>query len=347
MGKEGAPLTPTGNPNRTRNIGSMQKLPQQPAQGPAGAHAFGGSTGSLGSLPGQTLGIYANNSIVPQSKFDPDVINKITPSPEQAAALAASDPGPGAAPHPSEPDYGNPPPGPPPPPPQSMDELYEAAIREMLGYNRSTEDIEKVIREQMMGQMGESLNNSRAGMGRAGFGASGSGQALEGDIMRQANLDASGAILDQRRQADLDRLRSMDRGLSNARGERDLAITEKSYELALQMLAQQQGTDVPPPGGGGGGGGGSGGFNPLQPVHDSLTGTFSPQGPPKPAGNPANYLPHTSASEATAAGYRKTSDGMGGGNVWVNDATGDRVWVPDEDSDSSSGVKKNPKKAPM
>ncbi len=83
--------------------------------------------------------------------------------------------------------------------PADMDMLAEDWNRGYLEHGPAdTTDEEAFINERIRNELGGQLVGQRARMGRAGFGSSGALAALEGDAMRQANMDAQGQIFDAR-----------------------------------------------------------------------------------------------------------------------------------------------------
>jgi hypothetical protein len=94
----------------------------------------------------------------------------------------------------TDPDYGTP-----VGPPDDIEALSDDFNAGYLGAETAdTSDEEAYVNQRILDQLGADQVGARARMGRAGFGASGALEALEGDQMRQANLDAEGRIYDVR-----------------------------------------------------------------------------------------------------------------------------------------------------
>jgi hypothetical protein len=139
----------------------------------------------------------------------------------------------------------------PPSPPPSEDEL-DAQIRQLMGdlisgkgMGVDTSEEEALIKQLMQDQIGQSLVDQRARMGRAGFGASGALAAMEGDIQRQAAQRATQETLATRRQAEQD---AIERALSaigvdvEKRREGRQASFDEEFLNALKSSMEQEDT---------------------------------------------------------------------------------------------------------
>lgn len=139
------------------------------------------------------------------------------------------------------------------------DEMIYDAIEQYLrnGGKADTAESEALIRQIMDDQLGESLVNSRARMGRAGI--SGGGQmALEGDIMADARQRATGEILDLRDSEGDEAFDQFADSVGMSQDERDLARQEDADKRQLAVLeAWLKGMDDS-------GGGDEGGFDPTE-----------------------------------------------------------------------------------
>lgn len=120
---------------------------------------------------------------------------------------------------------------------REMDKASRANIMKLLGYDEGdTGDEEAYIEKRIADQLGQQLVGSRASMGRAGFGSSGALYGMEGDQMRQANLDAEGRIYDVRER---EQNQAFDRnmagaGLADDRDERLYGRSVDDAELDLR-----------------------------------------------------------------------------------------------------------------
>lgn len=120
---------------------------------------------------------------------------------------------------------------------REMDRASRSNIMKLLGYKEGdTGDEEAYIEKRIADQLGQQLVGSRASMGRAGFGSSGALYGMEGDQMRQANLDAEGRIYDVRER---EQNQAFDRnmagaGLADDRDERLYGRSVDDAELDLR-----------------------------------------------------------------------------------------------------------------
>lgn len=135
--------------------------------------------------------------------------------------------------------------------PQSMAELRDQAIRELLEGNvRDTSDEEALIRELMEAEMGANLVDARASMGRAGYASGGALYALEGDVRNKARQQALQEMFDVQRGARGEHREDISMGLeANADAEDRAFENWLRGELVKQGLADDEG----PEGGGTGG----------------------------------------------------------------------------------------------
>lgn len=132
---------------------------------------------------------------------------------------------------------------------KEMDKASRANIMKLLGYDEGdTGDEEAYIEKRVADQLGQQLVGSRASMGRAGFGSSGALYGMEGDQMRQANLDAEGRIYDVRER---EQNQAFDRnmagaGLADDRDERlyDRAVDNANVDFRNQDERYGRATDA-------------------------------------------------------------------------------------------------------
>lgn len=145
------------------------------------------------------------------------------------------------------------------PPPPTTSEDIDQMIRDFVSGQlanagkANTAEEEALIRQQMQGELGQSLVNQRARMGRAGFGASGAMAGIEGDVRRAAEMDALDQILGLRRTEE-------QRSIENAQGAVGLenqmrrgAADDALRRMALEALQAEMGLDAGMDAGGGGG----------------------------------------------------------------------------------------------
>jgi len=113
----------------------------------------------------------------------------------------------------------------------------------------NTAEEEALIRQQMQGELGQSLVNQRARMGRAGFGASGAMGAIEGDVRRAAEMDALDQILGLRRTEDQRSIENAQGAISVENQMRRGAADDALRRMALEALQAEMGLDagVPDP----------------------------------------------------------------------------------------------------
>lgn len=137
--------------------------------------------------------------------------------------------------------------------PATIDQREEDFIRSLLegASNVDTSEQEKLIRELMGDQMGQSLADQRASMGRAGFGSSGALGAIEGDVMRKARQGESQAILDERERAKQEAIQNALSGVGADVNLREAGMNEWLLEQILN-LANGNPVEQPPAQTGGG-----------------------------------------------------------------------------------------------
>lgn len=129
---------------------------------------------------------------------------------------------------------------------QSNSDLAYERNRDVLQSDSyDTTDEEAFVNQRILDQMGGDLVDSRARMGRAGMASGGGMAALEGDIMRQANLDAQGAIYDIRE-------REQGQAFDELMGVQEIDIAQQEAasraardELALSIAQQLLGEGEP------------------------------------------------------------------------------------------------------
>lgn len=116
--------------------------------------------------------------------------------------------------------------------PMDVETARQKFLQDILnaGNNVDTSKEEALIREQMQAQLGESLVNRRASMGRSGFGASGALNAMEGDIENQARRNAVERILATQRGARQEATDNAFRGVSGAGDLRSEARDDAQFE---------------------------------------------------------------------------------------------------------------------
>lgn len=122
---------------------------------------------------------------------------------------------------------------------KEMDKASRANIMKLLGYDEGdTGDEEAYIEKRVADRLGQQLVGSRASMGRAGFGSGGGLYAMEGDQMRQANLDAEGRIYDVRER---EQNQAFDRNMAGAglADDRDERLYDRSVDNANLDLKNQ------------------------------------------------------------------------------------------------------------
>lgn len=137
------------------------------------------------------------------------------------------------------------------PAPATQDDI-DAMIRELVanqlrgaGQADTTEE-EALIRQQMQGQVGSSLVNSRARAGRGGFQASGAQMGIEGDLNRAAEMDALDQILGLRRTEDQRSIDNATQAVTTEQGMRNAAANDALRRMALEALQAEMGLDAAP-----------------------------------------------------------------------------------------------------
>lgn len=108
----------------------------------------------------------------------------------------------------------------------------------------NTAEEEALIRQQMQGELGQSLVDQRARMGRAGFGASGAMGAIEGDVRRAAEMDALDQILGLRRAEDQRSIENAMGAISAENQMRRGAADDAIRRMALEALQAEMGLDA-------------------------------------------------------------------------------------------------------
>ncbi|MBL0320580.1 MAG: hypothetical protein IPP74_14990 [Alphaproteobacteria bacterium] len=132
--------------------------------------------------------------------------------------------------------------------PMSNEELYQQAISKLLGEGpRNTTEDEKLIRDQMLRDVGAGQADLNARMGASGFGTSGALGALSGDMRSRAALDAQKAISGVRTDARQEYLDRLGMGLKGSNDAANLAIKQAAWTAYQQMLDGMQGGDAPTP----------------------------------------------------------------------------------------------------
>jgi hypothetical protein len=131
----------------------------------------------------------------------------------------------------------------------TTDELSEDFNRSYLtGEGQDTADEEAYINQRILDQLGQQQVASRARMGRAGFGSSGALAAMEGDQMRQANLDAEGRVYDVRER---EQNQTFDQGMGAQQmdiNQRDQAASEAHDKAVMDAInAMLNGGEAPAP----------------------------------------------------------------------------------------------------
>lgn len=126
---------------------------------------------------------------------------------------------------------------------KTNEELYQEAINNLLGQGpRNTAEDEKLIRDQMLRDVGAGQADLNARMGASGFGTSGALGALSGDMRSRAALDAQKAISGVRTDARQEYLDRLGMGLKGSNDAASLAIKQKAFDLALQNIEDAQPT---------------------------------------------------------------------------------------------------------
>lgn len=121
--------------------------------------------------------------------------------------------------------------------PPSQEELYSRALRDLLGSGpRNTAEEEKLLRDQMMRDVGAGQANLNARMGASGFGTSGALSTLGTDMRANAALQAAEAIQGVRQDARDEYLDKVSAGLGFANQDRGMDITEANYQAYIDAL---------------------------------------------------------------------------------------------------------------
>jgi len=124
----------------------------------------------------------------------------------------------------------------------ALDQQLRALIANRIGAagNVDTSGEEALIQDMMQRQLGEQLVNQRASMGRAGFSGIG---AMEGDIQRQAALDAQREILGLRRTEDQRAFDNAMRAAGTDLDFRQFGSNDEIRRAQLQALQDYLGLD--------------------------------------------------------------------------------------------------------
>lgn len=138
------------------------------------------------------------------------------------------------------------------PPPATTQDDIDQMIRDLVASQIgaagkvNTAEEEALIRQQMQGELGQSLVDQRARMGRAGFGASGAMGAIEGDVRRAAEMDALDQILGLRRTEEQRALDNAFGAVGVETGMRRAAADDALRRMALEALQAEMGLDAGP-----------------------------------------------------------------------------------------------------
>lgn len=138
------------------------------------------------------------------------------------------------------------------PPPSATADDIDQMIRDLVASQIgaagkvNTAEEEALIRQQMQGELGQSLVDQRARMGRAGFGASGAMGAIEGDVRRAAEMDALDQILGLRRTEDQRSIENAMGAISAENQMRRGAADDALRRMALEALQAEMGLDAGP-----------------------------------------------------------------------------------------------------
>lgn len=227
------------------------------------------------------------------------------------------------------------------PAPSDLSEATTAWALDQFGGVRDTSEDEALLQALAQGALGQDLVNARAGMAARGFGASGALGALEGDLIRQAGLEAGREIMGLRDAARAEELARAQAGAGIGFTERDLGIREDVAAFARAMLEEQLGDeDLPDEMLGGSGVGGtpasieeaqemareSGLGNTFQGLQDMIlnaVGVPSPadaQGAPNPGDEPAfpgSEAIYTDPVTGETYNLYDSAPGESGGLYWV------------------------------
>lgn len=123
------------------------------------------------------------------------------------------------------------------PAPKSMDDLYDQALRKLLGEGpRDTAEEEALLREQMQRDVGAGQANLNARMAGAGFGTSGALSALGTDMRSRAAFDAANSIQGVRQDARDEFSRNAQAGLGAVNQDRNLDINEAKFQAYIDAM---------------------------------------------------------------------------------------------------------------
>jgi hypothetical protein len=195
--------------------------------------------------------------------------------------------------------------------PPNQNELYERAIATLLGSGpRDTAEDERLIREQMLNDVGAGQANLNARMAASGFGTSGALGALSGDMRSRASLDAAKAISSVKQSARDEYLDKLGLGLKASNEAGSLELRQKAYDAMIQAIKDLQGD--------GEGGGGGDVENPL----DDFNETF-PGGPTEGWGDSPEPVAtvetlRKGSDPPRGEGWKKTGTDKDGNTLWYN-----------------------------
>lgn len=129
-----------------------------------------------------------------------------------------------------------------------IDQMIRDLVASQIGAagKVNTAEEEALIRQQMQGELGQSLVDQRARMGRAGFGASGAMGAIEGDVRRAAEMDALDQILGLRRTEEQRAIDNAFGAVGVETGMRSAAADDAIRRMALEALQAEMGLDAGP-----------------------------------------------------------------------------------------------------
>lgn len=125
--------------------------------------------------------------------------------------------------------------------PPSNEELYDRAIRALLeGGPRNTSADEKLIRDQMLKDVGAGQANLNARMAASGFGTSGALGAMGTDMRARAALEAAKGISQVRQDARDEYLQKLGLGLRSSNEAANTQMRKTAQQAILDAIAQMQ-----------------------------------------------------------------------------------------------------------
>jgi hypothetical protein len=132
-------------------------------------------------------------------------------------------------------------------PTKTQDQLYDERINDLLAGPRDTSEDERLLREQMLRDVGSGQANLNARMAAGGMGTSGALSGLSTDMRARAAYEAANAISGVRQDARDEFARNTQAGIGLVNQDRNLDVQEAKYQQYLDMMNEMFGEDKKAP----------------------------------------------------------------------------------------------------